>query len=48
MFQAIILLLLLIKLKLFSGWFLALWILDVTFQVLDDILKLIYKALDID
>ncbi len=48
MFQAIILLLLLLKLNLFSGWFLALWILEVTFQVLDVIVKILYKALDID
>ena len=48
MTQAIILLLILIHLKIFKGWFLALWIIDVVLQVLGAILKIIVKVLDID
>lgn len=46
MIQAIILLLILIHFNLFKGWFLALWIIDIVFRVLDFILNVIKSILE--
>lgn len=48
MIQAIIILLILIHLNLFKGWFLALWIIDIVFRTLDFILSVIKSILEAD
>lgn len=46
MIHSIIILLMLIHLKLFKGWFLALWIIDIVVRAIDFILKVIAKVLE--
>ena len=45
MIQTIIILLILLKLNLFKGWFLALWIIDISLKGIEFILKVIAEIL---
>lgn len=48
MIHSIIILLILIHLNLFKGWFLALWIIDIVCRGLDLILNVIKAILNVD
>lgn len=48
MINSIIILLILVNLKLFKGWFLALWIIDIVSRGLEFILDVIKAILKVD